>query len=278
MNTLILYDKAIAAIAECASIDEAKDIADKNSALMYYGKQSNNMELEIYAAEIKLRAVRRMGEICTLFDKNVGANQYQYGQKKSLPNISGEAQYVKNQHVAEGKKEALKSAGISSQQASVAERIAAIPAADMEAYIAEKKDVSKPVSVHEIIKKTSPVKEVNKAIAKHSVPEKEVPEDEEYDPDDDLLKEMADTIQTLAEENKALKDKIAVGALLPEDRNAAKETIESLRESVADLEKEVWRLKNELTVMTTSRDRQMTLNAKMQSLINHMKRQTASAK
>lgn len=60
---LVLYDQMVTAIAECARIDEIKDIRDKAMALEMYHKQAQNFEAEREAANVRLRAERRAGEL-----------------------------------------------------------------------------------------------------------------------------------------------------------------------------------------------------------------------
>ena len=60
---LVLYERAQAALAECRSVDEVKDIHDKAMAMKIYAMQSKNKSLEVNAAEIRIRAERRLGEM-----------------------------------------------------------------------------------------------------------------------------------------------------------------------------------------------------------------------
>lgn len=60
---LIRYDAACRALAEAKAIDEVKDLRDKAAALKAYAKQAGNKQLEVDAAEIRIRAERRVGQL-----------------------------------------------------------------------------------------------------------------------------------------------------------------------------------------------------------------------
>lgn len=63
MGELIKYNAACLAIKEAKAVDEVKDIRDKSQALAHYARISKNKDLELDAAEIRIRAERRLGEI-----------------------------------------------------------------------------------------------------------------------------------------------------------------------------------------------------------------------
>ena len=63
MTQLVKYEAACRAVAEAASIDEAKDFRDKSEAMRAYAKQAKNKQLEVQSAEIRIRAERRIGEL-----------------------------------------------------------------------------------------------------------------------------------------------------------------------------------------------------------------------
>lgn len=63
MPDLLRYDSACRAIAECRAVDDVKDLRDKAEAIRIYARQARNRDLEIDAAEIRLRAEYRIGEL-----------------------------------------------------------------------------------------------------------------------------------------------------------------------------------------------------------------------
>lgn len=60
---LVRYDAMIYAIAECHRVDEVKDLRDKAMALEVYARQAKNLDAERKAADVRLRAERRTGEL-----------------------------------------------------------------------------------------------------------------------------------------------------------------------------------------------------------------------
>lgn len=62
-QALSIYDRMCSAIAECVRVDEAKDIRDKALALEAYYRQARNLDAEREAANVRLRAERRVGEL-----------------------------------------------------------------------------------------------------------------------------------------------------------------------------------------------------------------------
>lgn len=70
-NRLVWFDTAYKLLQKCVTVDEVKEIHDKARALETYLKQSQkSLDLQNMAAEIRIRAQRRGGEILAQMEKH----------------------------------------------------------------------------------------------------------------------------------------------------------------------------------------------------------------
>lgn len=120
---LIRYEAARQALTEANSVDEAKDWSDKAAAMQAYARQANDSGLERMAAEIRLRAKRRIGEISA-----------------SLESAQGTNQYVELRPAAGTKRDVLSDVGLSKSEAHRCEQLAKVPEDQFEGYLAECRD------------------------------------------------------------------------------------------------------------------------------------------
>ena len=110
------YEAAKVALANCVSIDECKDWADKAQALASYAKQANDDEMMRQSTRIRDRAIRRCGELLK--------------QIEPAPN-----QHVAGMGAHTSRSNAAKDAGLSKHQQVQAIRVANVPAADFERQV-----------------------------------------------------------------------------------------------------------------------------------------------
>jgi hypothetical protein len=83
---LVQYEAARAALAAAHSIDEVLAIRDKAEAMRHYARQANDIEFTNWAAEIRIRAEYRLGEMLKEAKETVGLNQ---GAKGSIVTGTG---------------------------------------------------------------------------------------------------------------------------------------------------------------------------------------------
>lgn len=135
MSNLIKYEAACAALAECKAIDEVKAWADKAAAMQAYGRMAKDRTLEVDAAEIRIRAERRLGEMLTAAKADGGLNK-----GVTLAGNKADAGQGSPAVVADDRRPKLADAGISKDLSSRAQKLAAVPAAEFEAELAAKRE------------------------------------------------------------------------------------------------------------------------------------------
>ena len=130
---LPLYEAACRALAEAKSVDEAKDVRDKADALRIYARQAKNRQLEVDAAEVRLRAERRLGEMLRDQKEAVGLNSGTAG--KGRPRKGGaEAEPPKDERPT------LADAGIDKKLSARAQKLAAVPETKFDQMVCEWRD------------------------------------------------------------------------------------------------------------------------------------------
>lgn len=128
---LAIYERMCSAIAECVRVDEAKDIRDKALALEAYYRQARNLDAEREAANIRLRAERRVGELL----KDLARLQGHRSDLETSPSDREKFVPLSEQARCKGPSpysQALSDQGISTQAASRYQTLANIPKADFE--------------------------------------------------------------------------------------------------------------------------------------------------
>lgn len=120
-TALVKYDAMCTAIEAARAVDEVKDIRDKALAIQAYAKQAKNLDAERHAAEIRVRAERKCGELLAEQPKAKGGETYHASPTGSITLPV----------------QTLSDLGISKRQSSEWQQLAAVPEEHFEEAIAE---------------------------------------------------------------------------------------------------------------------------------------------
>ena len=125
-NQLVRNEQARTALAECQRVDEVKDIRDKAEAMAAYARQAKDTELIQFATEIKVRAERRCGELLR--------TSAERGERQSVgnPQLSNASTIAPTLAVL----------GITRDQSSRYQQLAAMPDEHFETAVATAKDTA----------------------------------------------------------------------------------------------------------------------------------------
>lgn len=128
----VRYESARTAIAAAASLDECAEWTSKAAALASYARQSKDDSLLAAATRIKARAVRRTGELLREIPASPGGDRK--SDRAPLPSLKSPRQ------------QAATNAGLSTDQARRAVRVARVPAIEFEKSV----EADKPPSLMEL--------------------------------------------------------------------------------------------------------------------------------
>ena len=131
-SDLALYTKACQALAEAKTVDEVKGIRDKASAMRVYAQQAKNRQLEVDAAEIRMRAERRLGEMIRVQKETVGLATGTAGLGR--PSLGGTYKEPPKTIPT------LADAGIDKKLSARAQKMAAVPEEKFEGMLGEWRD------------------------------------------------------------------------------------------------------------------------------------------
>ena len=128
MTQLIKYEAACRAVAECKAIDEVKAIHDKAEAMRVYARLADDKTMEVDAAEIRIRAERRLGEMIAAQKADGGLNKGGRPTTETPRDERGVSRPT------------LADAGISHDLSSRSQKLAAVPEAEFEHEVGEWRD------------------------------------------------------------------------------------------------------------------------------------------
>lgn len=135
---LVRYEAAKYALQLARDIDEVKDIRDKAQAMAAYARQAKDTQLVEWATEIKVRAERRAGEMLAGMEKQHGAR----GTGKKVESHDDIPLLV--------------DLGISANQSSRWQKLAAVPEDKFEQAVAAAKKIAGEVTTAALLRLNSP--------------------------------------------------------------------------------------------------------------------------
>jgi len=144
---LVRYDEMCRAIDAAYQVDEVKDIRNKARAFEVYARQAKNTEAERRACEIRLRAERKAGSLLAERDKAPGT------AGMGRPPLGGRTAEPPNDVPT------LRDLGISKQQSSDWQRMAAVPEQEFEAALADPDDKPTTAGIIGRTRKAEPVED-----------------------------------------------------------------------------------------------------------------------
>jgi len=121
---LARYDVACQALADAKAVDEVRQILHVADALRAYARQAKNKALEVDAAEIRIRAERRVGELMQAQRETVGLAQGGQPYQATGSNLD-----------PVNTPPTLADAGIDKHLADRARKLAAVPSAEFQAEL-----------------------------------------------------------------------------------------------------------------------------------------------
>jgi N6-adenosine-specific RNA methylase IME4 len=124
---LIRYDAACRALAAAKTVNEAGRIRNVAEAMRAFARQAKNRQLELDAAEIRIRAERRVGELIKAQKAGIGL-----GRPGVKPQLASQS--------AANRPPELKDVGVDHKLSARAQQFAAVPAAKFEALVGEWRD------------------------------------------------------------------------------------------------------------------------------------------
>ena len=133
---LAKYDAARYALSVAVEVDEVKDIRDKAAAMAAYARQAQDKELLQWATEIKVRAERRAGEMMRDMEKNTG----------------NKGQFTGSTIVVPPAPPTLAEMGISKNESSRWQKLAAVSDEKFEEAVAAAKEVAGEVTTAYLLK------------------------------------------------------------------------------------------------------------------------------
>jgi hypothetical protein len=145
----VLIQAAGRSLVLAASVPELKDVRDQAEAIRAYARQRDGcLEVQNAAAELKVRAERRLGELLLELDRNGGGRP-----EKTPPSVGG---------VSEARPATLDELGINYMQSSRWRQIAALPERAFEHFLETRKAEGEEITSADLLRLAAHAGETNR--------------------------------------------------------------------------------------------------------------------
>lgn len=251
MSVLVKYDAARYALQQAVEIDEVKEIRDKAEAMAAYARQAKDTEMIQWVTEIKVRAERKAGEMLASMEKHPGAK-----------GVGSNQHEVRSHDVTAPK---LSDLGITKNESSRWQKLAAIPETQFEQAVSAAKEVAGEVT-------TAAMLRIERAQTGKVKPKEAVDQDETYTETDHLIDQLRGSVSTLSEENDRLANIAATQVFEGSDEDRA-----ALLGRLDSLVAENKQLRIELDAVKSSRDGYQRENAQLKNQLRMQRKQLGIA-
>ncbi len=199
MSALVKYDAARYALQQAVEIDEVKDIRDKAEAMASYARQAKDTDMIRWVTEIKVRAERRAGQMLAEMPKATGKSGQFTGGHTMVPPVKDE--------------KTLAELGITKNESSRWQKLAAIDAEKFEKAVSAAKEVAGEVTTAAMLRIDSKAK----AIPGAKLTPKPAPVIEE----EEALELRARIEELTAAFRELLDENVSMGAVIDADDRLA---------------------------------------------------------
>jgi len=245
MSNLVKYNAARTALAEAHRVDEVKDIRDKAEAMAAYARQAKDTEMIQWVTEIKVRAERRAGQMLS-----------------EMPKAKGELRNSSRSHDVTAT--TLADLGISKNDSSRWQKLAAVSDEKFEHAVAAAKEVAGEVTTAAMLRAAKPEQPAQSAPVVEVAPVTPAePEYTELDAAHDQIESLQDQLATVIIGGASEDDKANAEALIVDLRKqiktleatlkAVKLSRDTLQNENAELRKQITRQRKEIDKITGKR-------------------------
>lgn len=130
------YDAARAMVAQLVTVDEVRELENKAEAVREYGRRSKDRGMEIDAAEIRLRAERRRGELLLEMKAEGALLEGRPGKGGKIGNGRPDSTVLASRETAPVERVTLKQLEITKTESSKAQALAAYDGGSFERLVA----------------------------------------------------------------------------------------------------------------------------------------------